>query len=296
MGLVDYHRHSLKLEAMPAGERAHEIRRFARRIRVFHYTIAREELAPHGGGLSVKLVLRGRERFHLAHGHVDLAAGEALLMPAGTQHGSEIATPTESFSVFFPAAFCRQLLNDAKSAPLQSPGELGLDRLPPIPMPADAAMQARLQSARWALQADDAARAEELLQESALRLVLDAHELQQAAVRLDTQRPAVRHELLRRLQRVRHFLHAHVAQEVTLAQLAEVARLSRFHLLRVFREAFGCTPAQYHAQLRLALARERLQATDEPVSAVARSLGYRSPSAFTRAWRRQYGTLPSARA
>jgi AraC family transcriptional regulator len=293
MGLIDYHRHTLKLEALPADERAHQLRQFERRIRVFHYSTDHERLAPHGGGLSIKLVLRGRERFHLGDRPVELTTGDALLMPAHAHYGSEIGTPTESFSVFFPTHFCRQLLNDALAAPLHSPRDFGVDRLPPVPVPADAAMQARLQSARWALQAHDTARAEELLQEAALRLVAQERELQQATSNLAAQRPAVRHELLRRLQRVRSFLQADLAQEVTLAQLAEVAQLSRFHLLRVFRDAFGCTPAQYHAQLRLEAARARLQASAEPVAAVARSLGYRSPSAFTRAWRRRFGTLPS---
>lgn len=295
MGPIDYHRHSLKLESLPADEREREIRQFDRRIRVFHYGTVHEQLAPHGGGLSIKLVQRGRERFHLKAGPVDLAAGEALLMPADTHYGSEIAEPTDTFSVFFPTRFCRELLNGALAAPLQPPRDSGVDRLPPIPLPADAPMRARLQAVGWALQADDGVRAEELLQEAALRLVLDERELQRAAAGLAAQRPAVRHELLRRLQRVRSFLQGNLAQEVTLARLAEVAGLSRFHLLRVFRDAFGCTPAQYHARLRLDAARTRLQTADEPVASVARSFGYRSPSAFTRAWRRQFGTLPSQR-
>ncbi len=293
MAPIDYHRHTLKLEALPAAEREREIRQFERRIRVFHYSTDHERLAPHGGGLSIKLVLRGQERFQWGAGRVDLAAGEALLMPADTHYGSQIDTPTESFSVFFPTGFCCGLLNDALAAPLESPRHAPVDRLPPIPRPADAATRAQLQSVRWALQGGDTARADELLQEAALRLVLEERELHHAASGLAAQRPAVRHELLRRLQRVRSFLQAHVACEVTLAQLADVAGLSRFHLLRVFRDAFGCTPAQYHARLRLAAARARLESSDEPVASVARSLGYRSPSAFTRAWRRQFGTLPS---
>lgn len=289
MEMIDYHRHTLRLEDLPPAQRAQEIARFTGRIRVFDYVTPGEEVAPHGGGLSIKLVVRGAERFILAGGEVQVGAGEALVVPAGMEYGSRITRSTETFSAFFPPAFCRRLAQDAL-------GVDALDRLPPLPICGGAGLAAGLAGARHALQGQDWARAEEILQEAALRLVATDHELRDAEARLPQQRPAARRELLRRLQRCRSYLHDHVTSTVSLDQLAAIAQLSRFHLLRGFRAAFGCTPSQYHGGLRLDLARRRLRAQPgQAVADVARAVGYASHSAFSRAWRRRFGDTPAAR-
>ncbi|RZJ24188.1 MAG: AraC family transcriptional regulator [Haliea sp.] len=294
MAPIDYHRHSLQLEALTPATRAQEISRFATHIRVFDYCTAAESLAPHGGDLSIKLVLHGAERFHTRAGSVELRSGEALLMPAGSSYASAISQTTHTFSAFFPAGLCRELAQGVLSTPLAQAQPASLQRMAPLPTACGADMSARLAHARWSLQAQDWERAAELLQEAALRLVATDRELRLAHARLHLQRPAARRELLRRLERCRSVLHDRVAHPVTLEQLADIAQLSRFHLLRGFRDAFGCTPSQYQGRLRLELARERLRSSHTPVAEVARSLGYRNHSAFTRAWRRYFGDTPSS--
>lgn len=293
MGMVDYQRQTLKLEALTQEQRRAEIARFAQRIRVFHYTTEAESLAPHGGGLSVKMVLRGAESFVVGAGTVRLRAGEALLMPPGVEYGSEISEPTESFSAFFPPSLCLDLVGGALGGALESAPVRSLSRQAPIPIAADACLRQALRRAHRALEAQDEVRAEELLQEAAQALLLTALDLARAGQRLDLQRAAQRRELLRRLQRARAFLHDNTSRPVFLDELARASQLSRFHLLRRFREAFGCTPAQYQAGLRLQRARILLEAREVPIFDVAREVGYVSHSAFARAWKRRFGTSPS---
>lgn len=291
MGPVEYIRQSLKLEALPTEQRQREILKFSRCIRVFHYSCGAEQLAPHGGGLSVKMVLRGAETFTLGARRVRLLPGEALLMPPDVEYGSEIARPTETFSAFFPPALCLQLAQGARGDALE-PAEAGaLSRNPPLAIAADAHLRGLLDAARRHLQASDWARGEEVLQETAAHLVLTAGELRGAEEKLTLLRETARRELLRRLQRARAYLHDHPDQQVPLDRLAEACQVSRFHLLRCFRDAFGCTPAQYQAELRMQRAARLLR--HNPVAEVARMLGYRSPSAFTRAWKRRHGQAPT---
>jgi AraC family transcriptional regulator len=292
MAAIDYVRQTLKLEALPPEQRRREIDRFASRIRVFHYETAEEHLAPHGGGLSLKMVFRGEEHFTVGGRALRLLAGEALLMPPGVEYGSSIVRPTESFSAFFPAALCRQLAGAAFADALEPPCDAGTERLRPVAMAADAGLRGTLRLTRDCLGRADWARAEELLQRSAEQLVLTADELRAAGERLATQRASQRHELLRRLQRARAFLHDHFTEPVPLDRLAQACQLSRFHLLRCFREAFGATPAQYQAELRLQAARSLLSRRGMAVGDVARKVGYRDHSAFSRAWRRRFGTAP----
>jgi AraC-like DNA-binding protein len=145
------------------------------------------------------------------------------------------------------------------------------------------------------LQCEDWKRAEDLLRHAAQQLLVTADELRLAEQRLSLRREPQRRELLRRLQRARAYLHDHVADGISLDRLADVCQVSRFHLLRCFREAFGSTPAQYHADLRLQRA-SFLLTQKMPVAEVARALGYRSHSAFTRAWKRRHGCAPTLKA
>ena len=138
-------------------------------------------------------------------------------------------------------------------------------------------------------------RAEELLQEVALRLLFTTVELQNAEERLVVAHKSQRRELLRRLQRARAYIHDNIVRQVDLECLTEVCHLSRFHLLRSFRQAFGFTPAQYHAELRLRRAALLLKNDQLPVSAVALAVGFRNHSAYSRAWKRRYGYAPSIR-
>jgi AraC-like DNA-binding protein len=92
--------------------------------------------------------------------------------------------------------------------------------------------------------------------------------------------------------RVREHLLAHVDHHVTLEELADVAGLSRFYLLRAFRRAYGLTPHAYQMQLRLARAR-RLLAEGRPLSWVTYEAGFADQSHLTRRFKSFYGFTPA---
>jgi len=49
-------------------------------------------------------------------------------------------------------------------------------------------------------------------------------------------------DVFRRLCRARDYLHEHQAKPLRLLDLARQADISRYHFLRLFRDAFGTTP------------------------------------------------------
>ena len=79
-----------------------------------------------------------------------------------------------------------------------------------------------------------------------------------------------------------------------LAALAAIARLSKFHFLRVFRTAVGMTPHQHLTTIRLRRAAARLAATPESVTAIAFDSGFADLSTFNAAFRAAFGETPSA--
>lgn len=85
----------------------------------------------------------------------------------------------------------------------------------------------------------------------------------------------------------------HLADELRVDDLAAHASMSPRTFARRFRGATGATPAAWLARQRLQRARELLEATDLPVEAVARRVGYGS-AAVLRAHFSELGTTPQA--
>lgn len=81
------------------------------------------------------------------------------------------------------------------------------------------------------------------------------------------------------------------ARPVTLAELAELSGLSRFHFLRSFARATGLAPHAFRLQARLHLARRLIQA-GQPLAAVAAEAGFADQSHLTRHFVRSYGMTP----
>lgn len=95
-----------------------------------------------------------------------------------------------------------------------------------------------------------------------------------------------------RLTAVVDFLRAHLAERLSLEQLAAVAGISPFHLLRRFRAQYHVTPQQMLMALRLFEAK-RLLATGLPPAQVAAAAGLTDQSHLTRCFVRRYGVTPA---
>ena len=83
------------------------------------------------------------------------------------------------------------------------------------------------------------------------------------------------------------------ARAWTLDDLAKCANISRATLVRQFQATVNMAPVAFLAELRLTIARGRIQASRAPLAAIAEDVGYQSETAFTRAYQRQFGVAPS---
>ena len=93
------------------------------------------------------------------------------------------------------------------------------------------------------------------------------------------------------LQRVRDLLEAEYARTVTIRELAQVAGLSTFHLIRVFRASFGLPPYKYLEQVRIRHARHLIR-RGFPLTHVVHATGFSDQSHLTRYFKRIVGVTP----
>ena len=90
------------------------------------------------------------------------------------------------------------------------------------------------------------------------------------------------------------FIHDNCTREISLSDIAAAARLSPFHLARVFKQALGVSPHQYLIQLRVNSARWLLSAGsgERSLAELASAVGFADQSHLTRHFKRVLGVTP----
>ncbi|WP_343342868.1 AraC family transcriptional regulator [Sphingomicrobium sp. XHP0239] len=104
---------------------------------------------------------------------------------------------------------------------------------------------------------------------------------------------ATRYENFRRLNAAQAYLHDINDRPVELAELARVARMSRFQLARLFADRFGLPPSAYHRRLRLVRAQAMIAAGKINCTEAAFRYGFGGSAQFSRAYSRTFGIPPS---
>jgi AraC family transcriptional regulator len=125
-------------------------------------------------------------------------------------------------------------------------------------------------------------------------MVVLMHEL----IRLERTTPGAARSLrgglpVRKQKRVVEFIEEHLAEDISLATLAELVDLSLYHFARAFRQSFGVPPHRYHMARRMVRAQNLLHRSALPVTQIGLQIGFRETSSFTRAYRKFAGVTPS---
>jgi AraC-like DNA-binding protein/effector-binding domain-containing protein len=98
---------------------------------------------------------------------------------------------------------------------------------------------------------------------------------------------------LQKIQPALAYAASHLDEDVSLAALARHAKISPFHLHRLFVETAGETPKQLTLRLRLGQAAVLLLLSDDSILDIALSCGFQSHEVFSRAFRRRFNMTPA---
>jgi AraC family transcriptional activator FtrA len=89
------------------------------------------------------------------------------------------------------------------------------------------------------------------------------------------------------------WVRRHLEQDLTIADLAAKARMSRRTFIRRFEEATGVSPGEWVLQERVAQARNLLEATKLSIEQVATTIGFGSTDTLRHHFRRRFNTSPA---
>jgi AraC family transcriptional regulator len=86
-------------------------------------------------------------------------------------------------------------------------------------------------------------------------------------------------------KRVAAYIEDHLAEDITIGDLAKIVDLSPFHFARAFKTSFGVSPHQYHLRTRIGHAKRLLAVQGASVTETGLRTGFGETSSFTRAFK-----------
>ena len=99
-------------------------------------------------------------------------------------------------------------------------------------------------------------------------------------------------EVLERLNRARKFIDLCYDLPLDLNEISSHACFSRYHFLRLFRQAFHKTPHQYLIERRIERAKELLRTDELRVTDVCFEVGFQSLGSFSSLFHKSVGHPP----
>lgn len=108
-------------------------------------------------------------------------------------------------------------------------------------------------------------------------------------------RKTTKSELHRRVCLAQEFiLQSYNRPELSLQEIASHACLSKYHLIRVFKDITGVTPMHFLARIRVGSAMNLLKHTRKSIGVIIVAVGYKDRSAFYRAFTNRFKMPPSS--
>ncbi|MEM1125197.1 MAG: AraC family transcriptional regulator [Bacteroidota bacterium] len=268
--------------------------------RVVQSALSRVDATTRSEGVSLKYVERGTEVYTLdGHSHAVRAGQFLVINHHQTYHvGFEAHQPVRGLCIYLTPALMEEVQRPWRQS-LEGPADpTGHVFCEAVYVAAQTPLGPPLR--RLFQQLHDPAFHAPLWDASAwFHLLAQSLVEQQAGVHVDVNRlPArrlsTRREVYRRVLRARTLLDDDYAAPWSLHDLADVACLSPYHLLRSFKHLQGCTPHQYQLRQRIAAAQAQLRQTNAPITAVALAVGFPDLASFSKAFKRHTGQTPSA--
>jgi transcriptional regulator GlxA family with amidase domain len=89
------------------------------------------------------------------------------------------------------------------------------------------------------------------------------------------------------------YAHAHVRDDLTMSDVSKALGTSERHLHRLFKQEMHVTASEYLKNLKMEEAHKLLTTTSLSIKEVGSRTGFNYMWAFTRAFKRHWGSLPS---
>ncbi len=97
----------------------------------------------------------------------------------------------------------------------------------------------------------------------------------------------------KQMQYIKSYLDIHYSRDISLENLSKMVYMSKFHLIKKFKEYYNITPIEYLTRKRVASACYLLLHTDHSMKEISYIVGIQSTSYFSKIFKERIGLTPS---
>lgn len=281
-----------------AAYRAAFYTRWGRENAVVRARAAAAEFPPFTQTLSLKAAWGGTESYFIGGRRLAVDDDSFLVLNEGQTYASELREPRpiDSIGIFFRPRMAQALCGELAAGLAGALDDGPAPRERPIAFAEhlrrhDDLVTPRLRALVAAVDAgeDDETWLEEQLTQLLARLVQAERGFHRRSDSIEALRPATRRELFARVERAADYLLSCYAEPLALDDVAAAARLSKYHLVRLFRRVHGVTPHAFLQRKRAAVARRLIETTDADLGDIALAAGFGTRFTMFRQLRRCFG-------
>jgi AraC-like DNA-binding protein len=112
-------------------------------------------------------------------------------------------------------------------------------------------------------------------------------------VRIERIKKSTKREIFHRIEKAKNFIELNFKDEINLDLIAENSALTKFDLIRYFKQIYQQTPYQYLMHLRLLRAKELIFENKYALETIALKLNFADLPSFSKAFKNYFGISPS---
>ena len=112
-------------------------------------------------------------------------------------------------------------------------------------------------------------------------------------IRIERIKKSTKSEIFHRIEKAKNFIELNFKDEINLDLIAENSALTKFDLIRYFKQIYQQTPYQYLMQLRLLRAKELIFENKYALETIALKLNFADLPSFSKAFKNHFGISPS---
>lgn len=96
------------------------------------------------------------------------------------------------------------------------------------------------------------------------------------------------------VEHIKAYIDHHYFEDISISLFTERYYISKEHLLRLFKQKYGCGLYEYTLQVRMEKAKELLQLPELKIQTVSEKIGYNDTNYFSKAFKKHFGISPLA--
>jgi len=256
-------------------------------FRLFHLADDHhEEIAYHYHSFhKIIWLLAGRADYAVEGKSYHLTPGDCVMVPRGSIHRPEVAEADfyERVILYISPEFLRCM--GSEMCDLESCFRIARDEFRYVYHDDDTAIRELLEALEQTRQSAEFG-AELLSRSLFVQLMVACNRLVQGGPAVDAAGGD------RKMLSILQYLGTHLREPLSIDELSQRFYMSKYHMMRRFREITGYTIHNYVTEKRLLLAQQML-GRGMTLSETAEYCGYQDYSTFSRAYKKQFGVSPS---